>query len=135
MENYLKDELTDCQTKLIKARDKSDDVELKATLDNVLTPVVVLLDELEHDKQPNFEEMACEVLCETRKRMAELIPPDTLRSGEVPMEIPPARDTEPCNMETVLRAHKDPFSRCMDIETMEIGEKSDLFTKIRHQDR
>jgi|GEM_PF-6825581 len=132
MEEYIKSELLDCQEKLLKYRDKSDDKEFIATINNILTPVVCLLDEFVHDKQPNFEEMACHVLAETRNRMTEILPPETLKSGELP--IPPDRDTEPCNMELVLESYQDPFTRCLDVETMEITDKSDLFTKTRNKD-
>lgn len=93
---YLHAELTREEKRIIKARESANE-ELRATLNNILTPVVALLDEYAHDRLPDFEDMACRVLQETRSRLDELVGPETLRTGQAP--VPRARDTIPCAME------------------------------------
>jgi len=95
MQKYLIDELHDAEKRIKKLRDDSSDQEFRAMLNNVLQPVRSMIDEYEHDKQEDWEDMTCLVLKETRDRLEDLIGPVTLRSGEVPK----ARDTVPCMME------------------------------------
>jgi len=95
MTDYLLDELTGIESRIRKLKEEASDNEVIAELNNLLTPVVVLLDEHAHDKQPDFDNFACQVLQETRSRLEDLTGPQTLRSGEVPR----ARDTMPCMME------------------------------------
>ena len=98
MKNYLMTELLHEQTRITKLRDaEAECSELRATLNNVLTPVHCVLDEMVHDLKEDTEELATTVLQETRARMCELVGPETLRTGAEP-EVPRARDTEPCNM-------------------------------------
>lgn len=85
MENYLIDELRTCEATIKSLRDGSCNPEYRAELNNVLTPIIALLDEAKHNKQPDFELEACEVLVATRKRIIEMEEkiPDTLKSPMV----------------------------------------------------
>lgn len=85
MTEYLITELKDQEKTLKQLRDSSGNLEYRAEINNILTPVVAMLDEYEHDRQSDFELMACEVLVETRKRIQQIEDkiPDTLRSAMV----------------------------------------------------
>lgn len=97
MNNYLKTELRGLEARILKFRDAEDgNTELRATLNNILTPVLCILDEIDHCPVVDTEDMAIIVLQETRIRMDELFGPETLPSGREP--IPRAKDTIPCDM-------------------------------------
>lgn len=92
MKNDQINELRTYEQTLKQLRDSSGNLEYRAEINNVLTPIVAMLDEYEHDRQPDFELVACEVLVATRKRICEMEEriPDTLRSNVVFPEEPQA---------------------------------------------